>query len=105
MELAYDEQAWGRDQLAPAAQRAGGHRITQDRRQLGTARITNSPAELRAQIARAGKNPQGRARGDIRLVLGGGHPGCGGGGGAPGAPYGGEGVHLPAREERRKRRL
>jgi transposase len=33
-------------------------RMTEDGRRLGTARITNSPAELRAQIARAGKNPK-----------------------------------------------
>jgi len=33
-------------------------RMTEDGRRLGTARITNSPAELRAQIARAGKNPR-----------------------------------------------
>ena len=32
-------------------------RMTDDGRRLGTVRITNSPAELRAQIARAGKNP------------------------------------------------
>ena len=33
-------------------------RMTEDGRRLGTARIANSPAELRAQIARAGKNPR-----------------------------------------------
>jgi transposase len=33
-------------------------RMTEDGRRLGTARFTNSPAELRAQIARAGKNPR-----------------------------------------------
>jgi hypothetical protein len=33
-------------------------RMTEDGRRLGTARITNSAAELRAQIARAGKNPK-----------------------------------------------
>src|SRR5712691_9229659 len=33
-------------------------RMTRDGRRLGTARIANSPAELRAQIARAGKSPQ-----------------------------------------------
>jgi transposase len=33
-------------------------RMTEDGRRLGTARITNSPQELRAQIARAGKNPK-----------------------------------------------
>src|SRR5215472_202823 len=33
-------------------------RMTEDGRKLGTARITNSPAALRAEIARAGRNPQ-----------------------------------------------
>jgi len=33
-------------------------RMTQDGRRLGTSKITNSPAELRAQIARAGKSPR-----------------------------------------------
>ena len=33
-------------------------RMTEDGRRLGTAKITNSPAELRAQIARAGKSPR-----------------------------------------------
>jgi transposase len=33
-------------------------RMTEDGRRLATARITNSPAELRREIARAGKNPQ-----------------------------------------------
>jgi transposase len=33
-------------------------RMTGDGRRLGTARITNSAAELRKEIARAGKNPQ-----------------------------------------------
>jgi transposase len=33
-------------------------RMTEDGRKLGTARITNSPAALRAEIARAGKNPR-----------------------------------------------
>ena len=33
-------------------------RMTEDGRRLGTARITNSPAELRAQIARAGTSPK-----------------------------------------------
>ena len=33
-------------------------RMTPDGRKLETARITNSPAELRRQIARAGKSPQ-----------------------------------------------
>jgi transposase len=33
-------------------------RMTSDGQKLGTARITNSPAELRKQIARAGKHPR-----------------------------------------------
>jgi hypothetical protein len=33
-------------------------RMTEDGRRLGMARIINSPAELRAQIARAGKSPR-----------------------------------------------
>ncbi len=33
-------------------------RMTEDGRKLGTARITNSPDALRAEIARAGKNPR-----------------------------------------------
>jgi hypothetical protein len=33
-------------------------RMTEDGRKLGTARITNSPAALRAEIARAGENPR-----------------------------------------------
>ncbi|MGH3410595.1 MAG: IS110 family transposase [Streptosporangiaceae bacterium] len=33
-------------------------RMTEDGRRLGTAKITNSPAELRKEIARAGKAPK-----------------------------------------------
>jgi hypothetical protein len=33
-------------------------RMTEDGRRLGTARITNSPAELRREIARAGESPR-----------------------------------------------
>jgi hypothetical protein len=33
-------------------------RMTEDGRRLGTARITNSPQELRREIARAGKSPR-----------------------------------------------
>ena len=33
-------------------------RMTEDGRKLGTARITNSPAALRAELARAGENPR-----------------------------------------------
>ena len=53
-------------------------RMTEDGRRLGMARIANSPAELRAQIARGGEVPESGSRGDVRVVLGGGHPGGGG---------------------------
>src|ERR1700749_4766389 len=33
-------------------------RMSEDGRKLGTARISNSPAALRAEFARAGKNPR-----------------------------------------------
>ena len=33
-------------------------RMTEDGRRLGTAKITNSPAELRREIARAGRFPR-----------------------------------------------
>ena len=33
-------------------------RMSEDGRKLGTARITNDPAALRAELARAGKNPR-----------------------------------------------
>jgi transposase len=33
-------------------------RMTEDGRRLGTSRITNSPQELRKEIARAGKSPK-----------------------------------------------
>jgi hypothetical protein len=33
-------------------------RMTEDGRRLGTARITNSPSELRREIAKAGKSPR-----------------------------------------------
>ena len=45
-------------------------RMTEDGRKLETVRITNSPAALRAVIARAGEEPAGGDRGDVRLVLG-----------------------------------
>ena len=92
MELAYDgRQVVGMDLHR---RRSVLVRMTEDGRRLGTARITNNPAELRAQIARAGKNPRVVLEATYRLVLGGGHPGGGWGGGAPGASAGGQGVQL-----------
>ena len=64
-------------------------RMTEDGRKLGTARISNSPAALRAELARAGGEPAGRPGSDVWLVLGGGHAGGRRGGGAPGASAGG----------------
>ena len=74
--------------------------MTEDGRRLGKARITNSPQELQAQIARAGKSPRVVLEATYRVVLGGGHPGGGGSRGAPGASAGGEGVHLPPGQKR-----
>ena len=75
-------------------------RMTEDGRKLETVRITNSPAALRAVIARAGRNP--------RVVIEAAYGWywavdvleAAGGGGAPGPPAGGQGVHLPAGEKR-----
>ena len=56
MEIAYDgRQVVGMDLHR---RRSVLVRMTEDGRRLGTARITNSPQELRAQIARAGKSPK-----------------------------------------------
>ena len=56
MEIAYDgRQIVGMDLHR---RRSVLVRMTEDGRRLGTARITNSPQELRAQIARAGKSPR-----------------------------------------------
>ena len=86
MEIAYDgRQVVGMDLHR---RRSVLVRMTEDGRRLGTVRITNSPAELRAQIAGAGKNPRVVLEADVRVVLGGGHAGRGGSGGAPGASAG-----------------
>src|SRR6266700_3597986 len=56
MELAYDgRQVVGMDLHR---RRSVLVRMTEDGRRLGTARITNSAAELRREIARAGKHPR-----------------------------------------------
>ena len=52
-------------------------RMTEDGRKLETARITNSPAELRRADRPGGEAPEGGAGGHVRLVLGGGHAGRG----------------------------
>ena len=76
-------------------------RMTEDGRKLETVRIANSPAALRAVIARCGEAPDGGHRGDVRLVLGRGRAASRRGGGAPGASAGRQGVQLPAGQERR----
>ena len=75
-------------------------RMTADGRRLGTSRITSSAAELRREIAKAGRSPAvvleatfgwywaadalAEAGADVHF----------------GAPAGGEGVHLPPGEKR-----
>ncbi len=75
-------------------------RMSADGRRLGTSRITNSAAELRREIAKAGRSPVvvleatfgwywaadalAAAGADVHLAH----------------PLGGEGVHLPAGEKR-----
>ena len=56
METAYDgRQIVGMDRHR---RRSVLVRMTEDGQRLGTAKITNSPAELRREIARAGKSPR-----------------------------------------------
>jgi hypothetical protein len=56
METAYDgQQVVGMDLHR---RRSVLVRMTEDGRRLGTVRITNSPQELRREIARAGKSPR-----------------------------------------------
>src|SRR5256886_12809708 len=74
-------------------------RMTEDGRRLGTARITNSPAGLRREIAKAGESPRGGPGGQDGGDLGAAHLAPAGAGGAPGATPGGEGVHLPPGEK------
>ena len=49
-------------------------RMTEDGQRLGTAKITNSPAELRREISQGREVAKGCPGGDLRVVLGGGHP-------------------------------
>ena len=75
-------------------------RMAEDERRLGTVKITNSPAALRKEIARAGQHPKvvleatygwSWAADTLAAARG----------GAPGPPAGGEGVHLPPGQEQR----
>src|SRR5262249_41290172 len=78
-------------------------RMTEDGQRLGTVGITNTPEALRREIARAGKFPRvgleatyGWYWAADTLAA----AGAEGRGGAPGAPLGGEGVHLRASQKR-----
>ena len=79
-------------------------RMTPDGRKLETARITNSPAELRRQIARAGKHPRVVLEATYGWYWAADTLAAAGAERAPGPPAGREGVHLPAGQERRARR-
>src|SRR5262249_48264137 len=76
-------------------------RMTEDGQRLGTARITNSPAELRKAIARSGKSPKVVLEATYGGDWAAGTLAAAGGGGAPGAAARGEGVHLPQGQKRR----
>src|SRR2546429_2548374 len=73
-------------------------RMTEDGRRLGTARITNSPAGLRREIAKAGKSPRGVLEGTYGGYWAAGTLAAAGGGGPLGHPPGGEGVTSPPGE-------
>ena len=75
-------------------------RMTEDGRKLETVRIENSPAGAAGGDRPGGEEPAGGGRGHVRLVLGRGRAGGGRGRGAPGASAGGQGVQLPAGQER-----
>jgi hypothetical protein len=79
-------------------------RMTPDGRRLDTARITSSPAELRREMRKAGEHPKVGAGSHLRLMLGGRHAGGSRRGSAPGAPAGGESLHLPPGQKRSERR-
>ena len=76
-------------------------RMTEDGRRLGTAKITNSPAELRREIARAGKAPKVVLEATYGWYWAADVLEAAGRGGAPGAPAGRQGVHLPPGQKRR----
>ena len=79
-------------------------RMTADGRKLETARITNSAAELRREIAKAGERPQVVLEATYGWYWAADELAAAGAGGAPGASAGGQGVHLPQGQERREGR-
>src|SRR3954453_15698904 len=76
-------------------------RMTPEGEQLGWVRIDNDPVALGIGTGQGRPGPRSRARSDLRLVLGGRRVADRRRPGPPGAPAGGEGVRLPAGEERR----
>jgi hypothetical protein len=79
-------------------------RMTADGKRLETARITNSAAELRREIAKAGERPLVVLEATYGWYWGCGRAGGGRGGGASGASAGGQGVHLPPGQDEEGRR-
>ena len=75
-------------------------RLTEDGRRLGTARITNSPAALRKEIARDGQHPRVVLEATYGWYWAADVLAARGRRGAPGPPAGREGVHLPEGQER-----
>jgi hypothetical protein len=75
-------------------------RMTADGKRLETARITNSAAELRREIAKAGEHPKVVLEAAYGWYWARGRAGGRRGRGAPGAPAGRQGVHLPQGQER-----
>ena len=75
-------------------------RMSEDGRRLGMARISNSPAGLRREIARAGKSPKVVLEATYGWYWAADTLAAGGSRGTPGASAGGEGIYLPAGQKR-----
>ena len=69
--------------------------------ELGTAKITNSPEELRAQIARAGQSPKVVLEATYGWYWAADTLAAAGAERASGAPAGSQGIQLPQGQERR----
>ncbi len=76
-------------------------RQTDTGERLAAVRIVNDPVALGLQIEKAGQQPGGSTRGDVRLVLGRRRPGSGRCHGPSRTPIGCQGISVPAGEERR----
>ena len=75
-------------------------RMTEDGRKLETVRITNSPAALRREIAKAGQHPRVVVEATYGWYWAVDVLEEAGRGGAPGTSAGGQGVQLPPGQER-----